>query len=87
MYDVKISKGVHKFIKSRSPNFRVTIFDAFDKIAINPFDTSLDIKKMKNMDGHYRLRLGKYRILFEIIKDEILVYFYKADSRGDVYKK
>jgi mRNA interferase RelE/StbE len=65
---------------------RVVIFNAFDKIATNPFDNSLDIKKLKNKKNHYRLRIGKYRILFEIIKNEILIYFYNADSRGDVYK-
>lgn len=87
MYEVKISKTVYKFIKSKPLKFREVIFEAFDKIAADPFDNSLDIKKMKNKENHYRLRLGKYRILFEIFKEEILVYFYNADSRGDVYKK
>ena len=87
MYKVKISKTVYKFIKSRPLKFREIIFEAFDKIAANPFDSSLDTKRLKNKENHYRLRVGKYRILFEILKDEVLIYFYSADSRGDVYKK
>ena len=86
MHKVKISKAVYKFIKSRPKKFREVIFDAFDKIAADPFDNSLDIKKLKNKPDHYRLRLGKYRVLYEIQKHQILVYFYKADSRGDIYK-
>lgn len=86
MYEVKISKAVYKFIKSRPKKFRVVIFNAFDTIAAYPFDNALDIKKLRNKKGHHRLRLGKYRILYEIIQEEILIYFYKADSRGDVYK-
>ncbi len=38
------------------------------------------------MPNHFRLRIGKYRILYEIIEDEILIYYYKAGSRGDIYK-
>lgn len=87
MYKVKISKTVYKFIKSRPQKFREIIFEAFDKIAANPFDSSLDVKRLKNKENHYRLRLGKYRILFEIFKNEVLIYFYNADSRGDIYKK
>ena len=86
MYEAKISKAVYKFIKSSRRKFRVVIFNTFDTIVANPFDNTLDIKKLRNKQGHYRLRLGKYRILYEIIQDEILIYFYKADSRGDVYK-
>jgi len=86
VYRVKISKTVYKFIESKDKKFRGIIFEAFDKIAANPFDNSLDIKKMRNKRNHYRLKLGKYRILYEIMKDEILIYFYNAGSRGDVYK-
>lgn len=32
------------------------------------------------------MRIGKYRFLYEVIDDIILVYFYDADSRGDIYK-
>jgi len=29
---------------------------------------------LKGFKNHYRLRIGKYRILFEIEKDKIIVY-------------
>jgi len=45
-----------------------------------------DIKKMKGKGklNIYRLRVGKYRIVFELSSDEIIIV--KIDSRGDVYK-
>lgn len=36
--------------------------------------------------NHYHLRIGKYRFLYEVLESEILIYAYKADSRGDIYK-
>ncbi len=86
LYQVKIAKAVYKFIASRSSKKRVTILEAFEKISSKPFDNELDIKKLINKKNHYRLRIGKYRILYEIREKEILIYFYKADSRGGIYK-
>jgi len=42
-----------------------------------------DIKRLKGVGG-YRVRVGSYRMLFDIKDDVILVY--KIDSRGNIYK-
>ncbi|HNZ26767.1 MAG TPA: type II toxin-antitoxin system RelE/ParE family toxin [Spirochaetota bacterium] len=87
MYKIEISKSVEKFLKSRNRNVQIKISKMIDVISVNPFITNLDIKELKGNKNHYRLRVGKYRILYEIIDEKILIYFYKADSRGDIYKK
>jgi mRNA interferase RelE/StbE len=45
-----------------------------------------DIKPMKGYKGLYRLRVGTYRILFEIDHMERIVYILAIDSRGNIYK-
>lgn len=45
-----------------------------------------DIKRMKGQQGLYRLRIGTYRILFEINHTEKIVYIQAIDSRGGIYK-
>lgn len=45
-----------------------------------------DIKLMKGHHGVYRLRVGSYRILFEIDHTEKIVYIQAIDSRGGIYK-
>lgn len=45
-----------------------------------------DIKQMKGYQGLYRLRIGTYRILFEISHTEKIVYIQAIDSRGGIYK-
>ncbi|GJJ79443.1 MULTISPECIES: type II toxin-antitoxin system RelE family toxin [Pasteurella] len=39
--------------------------------ALNTFpDVKLDLKKMSGKDNQYRLRVGDYRVLFEVIDGE-----------------
>ena len=45
-----------------------------------------DIKLLKGQYGLYRLRIGTYRILFEISHTEKIVYIQAIDSRGGIYK-
>jgi mRNA-degrading endonuclease RelE of RelBE toxin-antitoxin system len=46
-----------------------------------------DVRKYKggSVKNIFRLRLGKYRILF--IKDKEIIKILKIDTRGDIYKK
>ncbi|MTV50328.1 type II toxin-antitoxin system RelE/ParE family toxin [Heliobacillus mobilis] len=45
-----------------------------------------DIKTMKGYNGLYRLRIGTFRILFEINHVEKLIYILTMDFPGGVYK-
>ncbi|PID83744.1 hypothetical protein CSB09_04545 [Candidatus Gracilibacteria bacterium] len=84
MYTTKISKKVDKFLEKHRIIARKFVRN-LDEIEKNPFHNNLDIKKLTGKPNHYRMRIGKYRFLYEIIEDEILIYFYEADSRGGIY--
>ena len=43
-----------------------------------------NVKKLKGQDG-YRLRVGKWRVLFD--DDGTIIEIYHIGSRGSVYKK
>jgi mRNA interferase RelE/StbE len=85
MYKVELNKSVRKFLKSH-PDIWKKFFYALKKITVNPFNNLLDIKKLIWSKNHYRLRIWKYRFLYEVRENEIIVYFYKADSRWNIYK-
>ena len=87
MYSLSVSKDVKKFIASRDSKTRRKIINALEDLSKDPSENTLDIKPMQGMTNHFRLRIGKYRFLYEIKNDSILIYVYHAGSRGDVYKK
>lgn len=84
-YQIKTSKEFDKFLE-RHRDLAPKVVRSFRIIAQNPRQNALDIAKLKGEENKYRLRLGKYRFLYEIIEEQILVYAYKANSRGDVYR-
>ena len=84
-YAIKYAKQVEKFL-DKHKDLQPKVLSALEQIAQNPFNNALDIKKLQGEEHKYRLRIGKYRLLYEIIESQILIYAYKAQSRGDVYK-
>ncbi len=85
MYEVKISKKVYKFLEKRDKKFLEKFYESLNILRKNPFDTELDVKPLKWAKNSYRLRIGKYRILFTIQQKEIVLFFYDANSRGNIY--
>ncbi len=50
----------------------------------NPFQKHQDIKKMKSHgEDTYRLRVGKIRIIFQVIENKIKIV--TVDYRGNIY--
>lgn len=61
------------------------IDEKLETLKNNPFDPSLDIKKVVGTNT-CRLRVGTYRIIYQLQHDELIILMMALDSRGDVYK-
>lgn len=89
MYEIEISKQVKKFF-SKHPDLKDKIVTIFIDIKESPFDKIIwdkyDLKKLKGLDETYRLRVGDYRVIFNIQEDRLIIFLVKADNRGQVYK-
>ena len=44
------------------------------------------VKKLKGLEEAYRVRCGKYRIIYEIKNKELIVLIVDVDARKDIYK-
>jgi len=84
-FRLKVSKQAERFLDRHSEAFAYKFERAFMQICENPFRaTGLDIKKLKGLKQDFRLRIGQYRMLYTTVND--IVYVYRIDTRGDVYK-
>lgn len=84
---IQYEKAAIKYLKGLQKPQRNLILEAIEKLTHKPAEG--DIKKMSGYkDGRYRLRVGKYRIIYKYITDteiEILMIM-DIGSRGDIYK-
>ncbi|WP_176448636.1 type II toxin-antitoxin system RelE/ParE family toxin [Lentibacillus sp. CBA3610] len=87
MYDLKYSKQAMKYIKKQDKPTKNRIQKALLTLAENPYQRGLlDISSLQGADNAFRLRVGDFRIVYEIHDKELLIYIVAAGSRGDVYK-
>jgi mRNA interferase RelE/StbE len=56
----------------------------FDKIEFMKIGLRGDVKRLTNFTPEYRLRVGNFRVLFEIEDKEIVIY--RIVHRKDAYK-
>ncbi len=84
MYNVQVSRRAEKQIKALPTAIKNRVTKKLISLRQNPF--SSDIKKLKVRHSRYRLRVGDYRIIFDINKESITILVLTVRHRKDVYK-
>lgn len=82
MYKILIKKRAKKFIDKLPQNEKQRIAEALEGLPLNG-----DIKKMQNHERIYRLRVGDYRIIYEVDNGELVIIVIDAGNRGEIYNR
>ena len=82
MYKVIWDEKVYDALNKLEPIISRRIINKVKELSENPY--SKDIKKLKGMDG-FRLRVGDYRVIFEIEKN--IIYILKVGHRRNIYEE
>ena len=86
-FDVNIKEKSLKFISSLEKHDRERLRDVIFILKEYPIPiNSLDIAKLKGEKNKYRIRKGKFRIIYEVIWEQRVVLVHKVDIRSSVYK-
>ena len=68
-YRLEVDKKFLDDLKNVGKETRLRVKELIDVLEANPlFIFNLDIKKLKGFENVYRLRIGKYRILFMLTR-------------------
>ncbi|MBF0568464.1 MAG: type II toxin-antitoxin system RelE/ParE family toxin [Nitrospirae bacterium] len=59
------------------------ILDAVERLATNPFPSQS--RKLKGSDRSYRLRIGLYRVIYQVDTTEKIITVYHVRHRKDAY--
>lgn len=84
-YNVAFTRQAAKTLQRIPADIARSIRVKIEQIAENPFASHPDVTKLQNREG-YRLRIGDWRIIYDIQKDKVLVLVLKIGLRGEVYR-
>ncbi|MFK4998564.1 type II toxin-antitoxin system RelE/ParE family toxin [Bacillus sp. N9] len=83
-YQLTLSRESIKFLKKQEKIARERIGNALVGLTYRP--PVGDIKPLRGKQAKLRLRVGTYRVIFEVNHNEKIIYVLSIDNRGDVYK-
>lgn len=81
-YKITISRLAQKQLDKLPDILAFRLIEAIYELAINP--RPVGYKKLKGRDG-YRIRIGDYRIIYEIFDRELLINVVSLGHRKDIY--
>jgi len=82
-YRIVISKKVRKDFKSIAKRDASRILAEIEKLGEDP--RPADTKKLKG-EELYRIRVGNFRVIYEIRDGELIVIVVRVGNRKDVYR-
>ncbi len=83
-YRLELSPRAIRDLKKLPPQVQVRLKGHIDALAANPRPRG--ISKLKNDVNAYRIRVGDYRVLFEIHDPVLLVIVLKIADRKEAYR-
>lgn len=84
-FKIELTKSAAKELGSFPKAAQKRISKTIDSLSENPPDPAKT--KMKGNNPFHRLRVGDYRIIYEIQDDILLILIVKMGHRKDVYKR
>lgn len=84
-YRIELTPRAEREFKSLDGSVRGRIKQRIDSLAKNPYPSG--IKKIEGEEELYRLRVGDYRILYQVKEKTLLVLIVRIGHRREVYRR
>ncbi len=84
-YTVEIKPAAKRQIKKLTLPIQAQISQKLAELELNP--RPVDVQKMSGEENAYRVRVGDYRIVYEIFDRVLLVLVVQVGHRREVYRQ
>lgn len=84
-YVIRFKKTAFSELKKLPTNVQLRIDDALKIFGNDPYNRALNIKKLKGYEFLFRLRIGDYRVLYEVHKREVIIFVIRIGHCKDIY--
>ena len=84
-YKIKWKKSAYRELRNIHNKYIPKIIDSVEKLSENPFPAGA--KKLSGSEKTFRIRVGDYRIIYEIEQQKLIIQIIRVRHRKDVYKR
>lgn len=85
MYKIIFKKEAAKSLNRLPRNVAKTIHEKIEAIAADPYAEHPNAKKLQGREG-YRLRVGEWRVIYEIQNEQLVILVLRIAPRGEAYR-
>ncbi len=83
-YRVEVTSAAARQLRGIDPPVRRRVLAALARLETEPRPAG--VKKLSGEDNAWRVRVGDYRVIYEIHDDDLLVVVFRAAHRREVYR-
>ncbi len=84
LFKIDLKGSTEHDLKKIDRQFISKILKAIETLSVNPFP--MHCKKLKDSELSYRLRVGDYRIIYQVDQVNKAIVIYHVRHRKDAYK-
>ena len=84
VYEVKFNPGAGRALSKLNLQDQRRIIRRVEDLAVNPRPPG--VKKLAGPDALWRIRVGDYRVIYQIFDKVLVIVIVTIGHRGDVYR-
>ncbi|MFJ9032686.1 type II toxin-antitoxin system RelE/ParE family toxin [Streptomyces sp. NPDC102274] len=85
-YAFRFTAVAQRQLRSIDRTAAMRILTALTALGDDPYRDDADVKKLAGPSGLYRLRVGNYRVAYQVEDGELTILVVKVGDRRDVYR-
>ena len=82
-YNIQFAPSAERAFRKLTRDLQLRLGKAIDKLTINPLPNG--VKKLSGEMGLFRIRVGDYRIVYQVKSAELIVLVVRLGHRRDIY--
>jgi len=82
---IEFGTNTLNFLSKSEKSDSTRIFKRIEELGANQYPQ--DAKKLKGERDVYRIRVGDFRVLYRIIREDDVVLVFRVDKRSRVYRR
>jgi mRNA interferase RelE/StbE len=84
-YEIQWKHSAEKDLRGIDRQFITRLLEAIDSLSDDPFPSQH--RKLYGSESSYRIRIGDYRVIYQVDLEKKIIVIYHVRHRKDIYRK